>query len=179
MIHMQETTNTSSKKLKIASIIAGSIVAALVIFVAGVNVGIHKAKFSYKFGENYERNFMNPGMMNPGGPNGQMGMGQPGFPDRIANFPDRVEGKNFRNPHGISGTIISISDNSLVIKDKDNKENSVAISDQTVIKSGRDDIKISDLKTNDQIVVIGKPGDDGKVNADFIRIFDGESTDDK
>lgn len=155
-----------SKKIKVISIILGSVVIALIIFVAGVNVGFHKAKFSYKFGENYERNFMNPGMMNPGVPNGLRGeMMRPG------EFPDKIEGRGFRNPHGISGTIISISGNSLVIKDRKNEESTISVNDKTTIKSGRDDIKIEDLKTENEIVVIGEPGNEGIVNAYLIRIF--------
>lgn len=155
-----------SKSFKVAAIAIGSIVIALIIFTAGVNVGFHKAKFSFKFGENYERNFMGPypGMDKPMNLNGPMGM----MREKVRDF----EGSDFRNPHGISGTIISISENSLVIKDKDNKENTVSVDDGTVIKLGRDDIKIGDLKTEEQIVVIGKPGDDGVVVADLIRVFD-------
>ena len=155
-----------SKSFKIAAIAIGSIIIALIIFTAGVNVGFHKAKFSFKFGENYERNFMGPfpdqGI--PMGPVGPMGM----MREKVRDF----EGSDFRNPHGISGTIISISENSLVIKDKDNKENTVSVDDKTVIKLGRDTIKIGDLKNDEEIVVIGKPGDNGVVNADLIRVFD-------
>lgn len=167
IINMQELQESKkSQKIKIISIILGSTVIALIIFVAGVNVGFHKAKFSYKFGENYERNFMNPPMMAPGVPNGPMGgMMRPG------EFPDKIEGRGFRNPHGNSGTIISISGNSLVIKNSNNEESTISISEKTTIKSGRDAIKIEDLKTEDQIVVIGEPGDDGVVNAYLIRVF--------
>jgi len=152
-----------SKKFKVAAIITGSVVVALVIFTAGVNVGFHKAKFSFKFGENYEKNFMGPrpGINMPGGPMGMMR-------EQVRN----LEGSDFRNPHGISGTIISISDNNLVVKDRDSKENTVAVSDKTTIKSGRDDIKIGDLKTDEQIIVMGRPGDSGVINADLIRVFD-------
>lgn len=160
-----------SKKFKVAAIITGSVAIALVIFTAGVNVGFRKAKFSFKFGENYERNFMGPrpGVDKPMNPNGPMGI----MREQIRNF----EGRDFRNPHGISGTIISISDNSLVVKDKDNKESTVSVDNKTAIKSGRDDIEIGDLKTEEQIVVIGKPGDNGVINADLIRVFDKDTGD--
>lgn len=155
-----------SKSFKVAAIAIGSIIIALIIFTAGVNVGFHKAKFSFKFGENYERNFMGP-FQDQGvsmGPNGPMGM----MREKVRDF----EGRDFRNPHGISGTIISISENSLVIKDKDNEESTVSVDDKTIIKSGRDTIKIGDLKNDEEIVVIGRPGDDGVINADLIRVFD-------
>jgi hypothetical protein len=149
-----------SKKFKIAAGIVGSFILALVIFGAGVAVGIHKARFSYRFGENYERNFMGPRDRGPMG--GPMGF-----------FRD-MEGRDFRNGHGISGSIISIADNTIVIKDQENKEISIAVTDKTVIKDNRSDIKIADLKQDEKIVVLGKPGDNGVINADLIRVFNND-----
>ncbi|PIP26618.1 MAG: hypothetical protein COX31_01360 [Candidatus Moranbacteria bacterium CG23_combo_of_CG06-09_8_20_14_all_40_16] len=155
-----------SNKFKIAVAVVGVMLVALVSFAAGIGVGLKKARFSYKFGENYERNFMGPrpGPNEFGGPiGGPMGLMKEKFKD--------FEGHGFRNAHGIAGTIISIADNNLVIKDKDNKENTVAVNDKTIIKLGRDDVQINDLKNDDQIVVMGNPGDDGVINADLIRVF--------
>lgn len=151
-----------SRKFKIAASIVGAILIALLIFASGLAVGLHKAKFSCRFGENYEKNFMGhqSGMDKPMGPMGKM----------KEKFRD-MEGRGFRNAHGLAGTIISIADNSFVVKDRDNKENAVAVTDKTVIKLGRDDIKISDLKQNDNIVVMGQPSEDGTINADLIRVF--------
>jgi hypothetical protein len=89
----------------------------------------------------------------------------------MMDFPRNIEGRDFRNAHGIAGTIISIADNNLIIKDRDNKENTVAVTDKTIIKDHMVDVKISDLKANDQIVVMGTPNDQGIVNADLIRVF--------
>jgi hypothetical protein len=146
-----------SKKFKIASIAIGSIILALLFFSAGVSVGIRKARFSGQFGENYERNFMGPKGGRMGGP---------------MNFMRGMEGRDFRNAHGIAGTIISIADNSIIIKDRDDRENTITVSDKTIIKRGRDNIKVADLKNDEQIVVMGRPGDSGAINADLIRIFD-------
>lgn len=131
-------------------------------FLAGVQVGIRKAKYSFEWGANYERNFMGPrrGMMGPGG-FGQKG--PRGF------FPDGP--RDMRNAYGVGGEIISIAENLIVIKDPDNKENTVSVNEKTIIKAGREDIKISDLKTGDKIVVMGKPGDNGTVSAELIRDF--------
>jgi hypothetical protein len=155
-----------SKGFKLAAGVIGAFILALAIFASGVFVGFHKAKFSYKFGENYERNFMGPrrGVEDFGGP---MGM----VKEKFRNF----EGRDFRNSHGLAGTIVSIADNNIIIKDRDNKENTVVVSDRTIIKSGRDDIKISDLKNDEQVVVMGNPGDNGVINADLIRVFDNGS----
>jgi hypothetical protein len=152
-----------SRKFMLASIVVGIIIIILASFAMGVAVGFHKARFSYGFGENYERNFMGPrpGANGPAGPMGMMG-------EKLRDF----EGKGFRNGHGVAGTIVSISDNNIVIKDKDGKENTIAVSDKTVINRGRDAIKIGDLKNDEELAVIGKPGDNGVINADLIRVFD-------
>jgi len=152
-----------SKKFIIAASIVGVFIIAVSSFAMGVCVGLRKARFSYGFGENYERNFMGP-RSKINGPAGPMGM----IREKLKDF----EGKGFRNGHGVAGTIISISDNSIVIRDKDGKENTIAVSDKTIINLGRDTVKIGDLKNDEEIVVIGKPGDNGVINADLIRVFD-------
>lgn len=152
-----------SKKFKIAVAILGVVLVALVSFAVGISVGLHKARFSGRFGENYEKNFMGPMPPIMGMPMGPMGMMKEKFDD--------MEGRGFRNAHGLAGTILSIADNSLVVKDKDNKENAITITDKTIIKSGRNDIKIDSLKQNDNIVVMGQPSEDGTINADLIRVF--------
>jgi hypothetical protein len=134
-----------SKGVKLAAFIIGVILIAIIIFAAGVSVGFHKARYSYQWGENYERNFAGP----------PRGMGSFGDHD------------NFRNPNGLAGTIISVTNNNLVVK---------AVTDKTIIKDGPNDIKIGDLKTDERIVVLGKPGDNGVVNADFIRVFNNNDT---
>jgi hypothetical protein len=152
-----------SKKFIVASAIVGIFIVALVSFAMGIAVGFHKARFSNDFGKNYERNFMGqrPGINGPAGPMGMMG-------EKLRDF----EGKGMRNGHGVAGTIISISENSIIIKDRDGKENTISVSDKTIINLGRDTVKIGDLKNGEEIVAIGKPGDSGVVNADLIRVFD-------
>jgi hypothetical protein len=149
-----------SKGFKIAILVVGIFFIAFASFAGGVLVGFKKAKYSYKFGENYERNFMGPR---------PMGMEEPGPRGAFPDFGRR----DFRNAHGIAGTIISVADNKIIIKDRDGQENTISVSDKTLIKSGRDTISINDLKNDEQIVVMGRPGDDGTVNADLIRVFSG------
>lgn len=137
---------------------------AAVIFAAGIGVGMHKARYSYQWGENYERNFAGgpERRMGPGGPMPMDGPGGPG------NFFER----DMRNANGLAGQVVSVMDNLIIIKDRQNKENTVSVSDKTIIKVGRDDIKIEDLKIDDQIVVLGKPNEQGTVAANLIRVFD-------
>lgn len=149
---------TKSKTFKVIAITIGAIILLLVVFAAGIFVGLKKARFSYSWGENYERNFVGPRMGGPMG--GPMGV-----------FQD-MEGRGFRNGHGTSGTIISVTDNNIVIKDRNNNENTVTVTDKTIIKNGSNEIKISDLKPDQGIVVLGTPGNNGVINADLIRVFD-------
>jgi len=142
-----------SKMFKISAVVIGIVLVALVSFAAGMAAGFHKARFSYMWGENYERNFAGPRR----GP--------------FDSMPD-PRGPDFRNAHGLAGTVISKNDSQLVIKDRDGKENTVAVSDRTSIKLRRDDIKIGDIKENDRVIVLGQPGENGVVNADLVRIFD-------
>jgi hypothetical protein len=152
-----------SKNLKIALSIVGLLLIMFISFAGGVKVGLRKAKFSYQWGQNYERNFMGASFRDGGMMQNERG--------GMMNFPRNIEGRDFRNAHGLAGTIISISDNNLVVKDRDNKESTIAVTEKTIIKDHMADVKITDLKTNDQIVVMGKPSDSGVISADLIRVF--------
>ncbi len=147
-----------SKAVRVSAMVVGIALLVLVIFGGGVAVGLHKAKFSYAWGENYERNFT-------GGPR-VMGMMPPSFRPG-----DEFGGRGFRNGHGISGTVLSVSGNSVVIKDRNNNENTVSVTDKTVIRRAQDTLTLSDLKKDDRVVIVGSPGNTGTVNADFIRVF--------
>ena len=153
-----------SKNILIAALIIGGILVILASFASGVAVGLHKGRFSNDFGKNYERNFMGSRFDEGRGMMGERG----GF---LGKMTREFSGRDFQNAHGLAGTIISIADKSLIIKDRNNKENNVAVTDKTVIRQGRDNLQISDLKTSDQVVVIGNPGDNGVINADLIRVF--------
>lgn len=138
-----------SKKFIVA--IAGLVGLAVLIgtFSLGVFVGYHKARFSYAWGENYHKNF--------GGPRGGL-------------FQD-FSGKEFMDAHGTYGQIVKVDASTLVVKGRDNVEKIVVVSADTSIMSLRNAIKISDLKVNDNIVVIGEPNNQGQIEAKFIRFL--------
>lgn len=121
----------------------------LAAFKAGMMVGIRKADFSCKWSDNYHKNF--------GGP-------QEGF---LKGFDD----KNFMEANGVFGQIIKIDGSTIVIKGRDNTEKSILTDDSTVIRRLKDTIKISDLKNDEYIVVIGEPNDSGQIIANFIRVM--------
>lgn len=152
-----------SKYFKGAAIVCGVFLVALVSFVGGVKVGSHQALFSARFGENYERNFL-------GGPNSPDGRGNFGMP-KMNKMMDRAVDKGMRNAHGVAGEILSISENALVIKDRDNQENTVRINESTIINRGKETVEFSTLVTGEKVVVVGKPQDDGVVAAHLIRVF--------
>lgn len=127
----------------------GIIVAALVIFQAGMFTGFKQASFSFRTGEGYFR------QMNGRGNDAFMGM----------------QRGDFGNSHGTVGKIISISLPSIVVADKDNIEKTIIVSTSTDIRKFRDSIKSTDLKINDMVVVIGNPDDKAQVEATLIRIM--------
>ncbi len=149
-----------SKGFKIAFLVAAFILVVLISFAAGAKIGFRKALFSCNWGKNYERNFMGP----------RPSFGKPGF---FGGMMRDFEGRDFRNSHGLSGTIISITDNKIIIKDRDNKENTVEVTDKTIIHRRHfSDLKLKDLKIDDRIVVIGKPDESGIIEAILIRVFE-------
>jgi hypothetical protein len=145
----------SSKRARVAALVIGGTLLFLAGFAGGMAAGFHKARFSYVWGEQYERNFT--------GPRPRTG---------IEGFRDRFEGRGFRNPHGLAGEVISVMNDALVVKDREGKENTVAVTDRTVIRRWRDVASLGDIGQGDRIVVLGGPGEDGTVNADLIRIFE-------
>lgn len=131
------------------SIFAILLIFLLLIFKLGMLVGFRKAGFSYKWGENYHRNFA--------GPRG-------GF------FGDSF-GKDFIEAYGTFGQIIKIDGSTLIVKGRENVEKIVLVKENTTIKHLRETIKLSDLKVDDYIVVIGEPNDKGQIEAKFIRVM--------
>lgn len=127
----------------------GGLVLFLLIFGAGMSVGFKKASFSYQWGENYHQNF--------GGPRG-------GF---LAPW----SGRDFIDAHGVTGQIIKIDGNTLVIKGRGDAEKIVALDEKTVIERFRETLKPADLKVDDLIVVIGAPNNAGQIEAKLVRVM--------
>lgn len=151
---------SESKYFKMAAITGGVLVVALLSFALGVRVGLHKALFSTRFGENYERNFL-------GWPEGRNGRMMSSF-----GWMMDADDRGVRNPHGVSGEIISLSGDTLVLKDRNNQESSIRISPTSSINRGQETITADKLVVGDRIVVVGRPGDDGVIVARLIRVFE-------
>src|SRR5260221_14284194 len=138
-----------SKKFSRALVVLGAIVLALLIFSAGVAVGFKKASFSYRWGENYHRNF--------GGPRG-------GF---LVPF----SGSEYENAHGAFGKIIKMELPTLTIVAPGQSEKSIVLSGGSVVRRAQETIKPSDLKLNDFIVVIGEGNSNGQIAARLVRVM--------
>ncbi len=128
--------------------IAGLII-LLLVFGLGVVVGIKKANFSYRWGENYHRNF--------GGPRNSF----------IQNFP----GRDLIEPNGVYGQIIKIELPNLIINGSNNTEKIVVLKNDTVVRRLSETISPNDLKTDDYVTIIGSPNDAGQIEAKLIRIM--------
>jgi len=128
-------------------------------FNLGVRVGYHKARFSYAWGEYYDRNF--------GGPR----RGIFGAPEGPAFGRSAFEGPAFMNAHGIFGSVIKIDGDTVIIKGADNMERVILISGETQINKFKGTLRKEDLKVNDKIIVIGDPNEQGQIIAKFIRVM--------
>lgn len=136
----------SSKKSLILWVAIGiaEILLLVTVFGFGVFAGAQRARFSYRWAENYHRLFGGPPLFG---------------------------GRDFIDGHGVFGQILKIENNTLTVKDRGEIEKSIVVSDQTTIKRGPETIKASDLKVDDKIVVIGSPTKTGQIKAKMIRVF--------
>jgi hypothetical protein len=139
-----------SKIFKFIIVGIALLIILLLVFKLGMIVGGRKAEFTGKWSENYHRNFAGPR-------DGFMGMG--------------LGDGDFIEANGVVGQIIKIGDDSIVIKGRDNVEKSLIVDAETIIKKFKDSVKISELKTDDIVVVIGDPNSSGQIQAKLIRIL--------
>ena len=124
----------------------------ILVFGAGMKVGALKARYSYRWAENYHKNFAGP---------------RNGFFSDWGNSP-RGE---FINAHGIFGSIIKIDGNTIITKGRDDVEETVLVSENTLIQKNREIVKLSDLKPDEGVVIIGSPNKEGQIEAKFIRVL--------
>ena len=124
----------------------------VLVFKIGMFVGEKKAQFSFRWAENYHKMFAGP---------------KAGFLGnlRMPPFSEFIEG------HGTVGEIIKIEGNNLIVKGRGDVEKLILVNEKTIIKSGFKNIKVSDLKIGDIIVIIGSPNEKGQIEAKLIRVF--------
>jgi hypothetical protein len=130
----------------------GILLAVLVIFGAGVFVGYRKADFSYRWSDNYYRDF--------GGPH------SPFAPTGTSDADD-----NAPTPHGAFGTVIGVNLPNFAVKGPNEAEKVIVIGPQTVIRSMHNLGTTTDIKMGQSVIIIGEPDDQGQINASFVRIM--------
>ena len=124
---------------------------ALLIFEAGVAVGVHKASFADKMGGDYFRAF---------GPAG----------GTFAGF----DQDDFPASHGVAGTIIKIVPPYAFIQGPDNTERTIHLDASTTIVKFRSQIGPNDLVDGESIIVIGSPAtSSSNIEAHFVRVMPG------
>ncbi len=142
--------------LKLAIIVLVGFAVIVLAFGAGMIVGGMKARFSYRWAENYHKNFAGP---------------KNGFLDNWQGMPplpgDFIEG------HGVFGEIIELEGDGFVVKGAGDMEKIIIVAEDTVIKKGMETIK-DGLKVGDRLVIIGSPNEQGQIEAKLIRIFNKE-----
>lgn len=144
-----------SKMFKKIFCALGVLVAVMIIFQAGVFVGFKKANFSYGLGDNYHRMF---GDRDRGG---FLGLGERSM----------MRGGDFSNAHGTIGKIVSVNIPLLIVAGQDGVEKNIMINEKTIIRQFRNEVKTTDLKAGDNIVVIGTPNASAQIEATLIRIM--------
>jgi hypothetical protein len=140
-----------TKIIKIALIVFGGLIVALVIFWSGMIVGFRKASFSYQWGKNYSNLFMR----------------RPEHKMQMRDF----KGKGFMDASSAVGLVIGVSPGTLIIKGDDGVEKSIIISDKTVIRKWQDTIALDNIKIDEKVVVFGIPSSTGQIEARFIRLM--------
>jgi hypothetical protein len=137
-----------SKKYSRIMASLGILLAALVIFAAGAFVGYRKADFSYRWSDNYYRDF-----------------GGPGSPFNMSHADD-----NAPTSHGAFGKIVAVNLPSFAVQGPDEAEKVVIIDSQTIIRSFHNQATTTDIQPGQFVVVIGEPDDNGQIQASLVRI---------
>ena len=137
-----------SKTFKVILIAGGALIIILASFEMGVAVGFHKASFSYRVGEHYDALFGDNHLM-----------------------PPLFDTDSLPGGHEAAGKVMSISLPTFVVVGPDNIEKKIDIASDTAIAKIRGAGNSSDIKVGDSVVIIGAPGTDSDIDAQFIRIF--------
>lgn len=126
------------------------LVVLLLVFKAGLDLGLRKGAFTCQWSENYHKNF--------GGP-------PPGGLLQMIDRDDSVQA------HGVFGTVIQTATGTLIVKQNDGVEKLVNVGDDTVIQLMRQRVPIGEVHVSETVVVIGEPNEQGQIDATFVRIL--------
>ena len=135
----------ASKSVRRSIGIVGALILALLIFHAGVVVGSHRSQFG-RYG-------MDRGFRPPFAPNG-------------FEMPSAFIETN----HGAVGTVTVVTLPTITVRTREGVDRDVFISTSTVIRS-MDSQTAKILSEGDQVVVLGAPDSEGRINAQIIRVL--------
>jgi hypothetical protein len=138
-----------SKTFKIVVLCIVVFIVLFFVFSLGVFVGTQKANFSFRWAEQYHKNFAGPA-------NG---------------FFQEFTTNDFLDANGVFGKIIKVSDPTIIIKSRNDVEKIILVNEETAIKKLDRTINISDLNIDDDIIAIGNPNDNGQIEASLIRVM--------
>jgi hypothetical protein len=134
------------KKLRPYIVVCIAVVVTLLAF--GMS-RIWRARFSYQWSRSYHGIFGNP----------------------VRGLVGDFSGRDFISNHGVLGVVVRIDGPAVVMRNSGNTEQTVLVSDATLIRRGRKNVTRADIAPGLRIVVIGSPDADGRIAARFIRIL--------
>ncbi len=127
----------------------GILLIVLVIFQAGMFTGYRRAMFLAQMDSNYRRDLHDPRSL----------------------FAPFMHGPDEANSHGAVGEIVSVNLPLVMVKGGSTAEEIVMINPGTTIRRFHDTATTSDLRAGEQVVVVGNPDSDGRIQAQFVRIL--------
>ncbi len=142
----------SSPRVKIILGVVGALVILLITFQLGIFVGMRKGLFVSRWGENYQRNFVDGGR-------GERG-----------EFMNNMMGRGFKS-HGAIAKIIKIELPNITVAGGNDAEKVLVVDSKTVIQRFKETIQPTDLKVGDNIVAIGAPNSNGQIEVKLIRVL--------
>ena len=63
------------------------------------------------------------------------------------------------------------NEDSIIVNGRNDVEKIILVGEKTTIKSLNNNVNISDLKVDDDVVIIGEPNSDGQIDAALIRVM--------
>ncbi len=135
----------------IRGVVIGLVVLIIVLGIlqAGIAIGYRQARFAGQFGMNFEKNFIG----------GRRGMDTVFF------------NRELPGGHGTIGEIIGMNLPLIIVTGPDKLEKTIRIGTSTLVRHYHDEIRSSDLKVGDFVVILGNPNDSGQIEARLIRIM--------
>ncbi|MFZ1075086.1 MAG: hypothetical protein WAN50_01800 [Minisyncoccia bacterium] len=139
----------ASKKVRLTAIVFGGIILAFLIFHAGVEIGEHGGEFDRRGPDRDFRHPLLPGVALPH--------------------------EFIQNGHGAVGTITNVSLPTLTVSTPDGRNETILVSSSTMVRS-IDGPATQHFSVGSQIVVLGEPDNQNRIDATFIRILPATTT---